>query len=383
VTICIDIRNLAQKQHSGIGVYTMNLINNLLKIDQKNQYKLFYNSKKYQLIKTYYKNVKYYDFHKSNRLLNLTMFLFNYPKINKIIGDCDVFFAPNINFFALDFNNKKIKKIITIHDLSFVFFKKFYSPKSILWHNIFINIKRILNKFDYIITVSENTKNDLIKYFNISENKIATAYLGVEQIVSSTLKKETLKPQIRKEILDVKMPYLLNINTIEPRKNIEGIISAFTLLKEKKEYQNINLIIAGGKGWNSKYIYKILEKNKFKNNIKVFDYINNDEKEYLYNNAKIFLFPSFYEGFGLPIIEAQSRGIPVVTSANSSLSEISGNNVIFINPHNINEILFAIQELLGNKDFYELSKKNGLENSKKFTWEKCARETLKIIERNS
>ena len=95
MTICIDIRNLAQKQHSGVGFYTMNLIDNLLEIDKTNQYKLFYNSKKYPHIKKYYKNVTYYDFHKSNRFLNLTMFLFNYPKINKMVNNCDIFFAQS------------------------------------------------------------------------------------------------------------------------------------------------------------------------------------------------------------------------------------------------------------------------------------------------
>lgn len=374
MTICIDIRNLAQKNHSGVGVYTMELINNLLEIDKENQYKLFYNSKKYQLIKKYYSNVTYYDLHKSNRLLNLTMFLFNRPKIDRLVGGCDVFFAPNINFFALSFRNKKIKTVITIHDLSFLFFKKFYSPKSLLWHNVFINVRRIINKFDHIIAVSENTKSDIIKYFNINEKKVTAIHLGTN-IYDTTYNKSN----IRKEILDINTPYILNINTLEPRKNVDGIISAFSILKEDNRFKNVTLIIAGARGWNGKSIYKIVAKNKFKNDIKIFDYINNGEKIYLYKNAKLFLFPSFYEGFGFPIIEAQALGIPVITSANSSLSEISNSSTILVNPNNTNEIVFAIKEILSDEILYKLYKELGEKNYKEYQWEETAKKTLDVF----
>ena len=206
MTICIDIRNLAQKNLSGVGIYTKKLIENLLEIDKVNQYKLFYNSKKFPLIKKYYPNVTYYDFKKSNRLINLSMKLFNYPKIDKMVDGCDIFFAPNINFFAFS-KNKNIKKIITIHDISFYNFPEFYSKKSILWHKI-ININKILKHFDYIITVSNNTKYDIVKTFNIDESKIKTIYLGTDEP-----KYNIEESKIRSEIKQIsKKQYLLNIN---------------------------------------------------------------------------------------------------------------------------------------------------------------------------
>jgi len=387
MTICIDIRNLAQKNHSGVGKYTANLLENLFKFDTTNEYKLFYNSKKFHLIKKYYKNVTYYDFHKSNRLLNLTMFLFNFPKIDKLVGGCDVFFAPNINFFAFS-KDKKIKKIITIHDISFLHFKDFYSKKSILWHKI-INIKKIIKKFDHIITVSENTKQDIIKYFNIPEDKVTAINLGgnnSEQVsklasrcqINLALTGSQLK-QVREDILNIKNPYLLNINTIEPRKNIEGIINAFIELKEEQKIDNIDLIIAGGRGWNSSGIFKMLENNKYKNNIKIFDYISEEEKDYLYKHAKIFIFPSFYEGFGIPIIEAQNNGVPIISSSNSSLTEIVGTSGLLINPNNINEIKFAIEQLVNDGVLYNRYKELSIENAKRFTWERCAMKTLLTI----
>lgn len=372
MTICIDIRNLAQKNRSGVGIYTMRLIDNLLEIDKVNQYKFFYNSKKYPLIKKYYPNVAYYDFKKSNKLMNITMLLFNYPKIDKLVNGFDVFFAPNINFFAFS-RNKKIKKIITIHDISFHFFKKFYSIKSILWHR-FINIKKIIKKFDHIITVSENTKMDLIREFGVNGEKITSIHLGVDNI--RNIDSKNIRDEI-KQIISSK--YLLNINTIEPRKNIEGILNTFTELKEEGKIKDVKLVIAGGHGWNSSYIFKMIDENKYNEDIKVLNYITEDEKELLYKNAKIVLFPSFYEGFGLPIVEAQKYGVPVITSSNSSMTEINGCNGILVNPYNINDIKFAINNLISDIDLYKKYSKISIENTNKFTWDTCAKKTLEIF----
>jgi len=372
MTICIDIRNLAQKNLSGVGIYTKKLIENLLEIDKVNQYKLFYNSKKFPLIKKYYPNVTYYDFKKSNRLINLSMKLFNYPKIDKMVDGCDIFFAPNINFFAFS-KNKNIKKIITIHDISFYNFPEFYSKKSILWHKI-ININKILKHFDYIITVSNNTKYDIVKTFNIDESKIKTIYLGTDEP-----KYNIEESKIRSEIKQIsKKQYLLNINTTEPRKNIESIIKSFIELKNSGELKETLLIIAGGAGKSYYKILEMIEACNYKDDIKILNYISEEEKQYLYQNAKVILFPSFYEGFGLPIIEAQKYGKPVITSSNSSMSEICNCNSILINPYNINEMKFAIINLL-NDEIYEKYANLSLKNSKNFTWENCAINTLQLF----
>lgn len=372
MTICIDIRNLAQKNISGVGIYTKKLIDNLLEIDKKNQYKLFYNSKKFPLIKKYYPNVKYYDFKKSNRLLNLTMLLFNYPKIDKMVDGFDVFFAPNINFFAFS-RNKNIKKVITIHDISFYMFKRFYSKKSILWHKI-LNVKKIAKNFDHIIAVSENTKTDIVKKINIDKNKITSVYLGTDHNYNIN------NANISEHILEIsKKSYFFNVNTIESRKNIEGIIQAFTELKEDNKLKDDYLVLAGKDGYRSLHILNIIKNNKYKEYIKVLNYINDQEKEFLYKNAKLILFPSFYEGFGLPIIEAQKYGIPVITSSNSSMNEICGCNGMLVNPYNINDIKFAINSLINDNKLYNKYSTIGIENAKKFTWENCALKTLGVI----
>ena len=364
--ICIDIRTLIDKQYSGIGIYTLNLLSNLFEIDKNNEYKLFYNSSNFRFIKKYYPNVKYYDFHIPNKIFNLFHFLFKRPQLEKLVGDFDLFFAPNLNFFSFSKNNKA-KKIITVHDLSFEFFPDFYSKKSLFWHKL-INPKKLLNKFDHILAVSENTKKDIINFYKINPDKISVIHLGVN-------KENREKQKIEKN----KNEYLLYIGTIEPRKNIEGILQAFEDFCLENNINNLDLIIAGKNGWNNKYIYKILDNLKLKDKVKILNYVTEEEKIDLYKNAKIFIFPSFYEGFGIPIIEAQSFGIPVITGNNSSLTEIVNNSAICVNPYNINEIKEAVKNLYFNEELYTYYKELGTKNSERFTWLNTAIKTLEIF----
>lgn len=374
MTICIDIRTLIDKQYSGIGIYTLKLLSNLFEIDKVNKYKLFYNSSNFRFVKKYYPNVDYYDFQIPNKILNLSYFIFKKPDLKKLVGDFDIFFAPNINFFDFSKNNKA-KKIITIHDISFKLFPDYYSKKSLLWHNIFVNVDKILNKFDHVIAVSENTKQDLINFYNISPDKISVTYLGVdERVESCRLRVESFREK----------EYLLYVGTIESRKNVEGILQAFEELNIDKKIENIDLVLAGKDGWDKKYnnfIHELIGKSCFKDRIKVLNYVNEDQKIELYRNAKIFLFPSFYEGFGIPVIEAQSFGVPVITSNNSSLTEITENSAMHVNPYNINDIKEAIIALNNNESLYNHYKNVGLDNSKRFTWINTAIETLKIFEK--
>lgn len=366
--ICIDIRTLIDKQYSGVGMYTLKLLSNLFEIDKKNEYKLFYNSAQNRFVKKYYPNVTYYDYKMSNKLFNSSTLLFKYPKIDKLVGDFDIFFAPNINFFAFSKKNKS-KKVITIHDISFKLFPEFYSKKGRLWHKL-TNPKKLLKNFDHIITVSNNTKNDLIKYYNVDQNKVSAIHLGIDEPV--------IDKYYRKRIIEG--DYLLYIGTIEPRKNIEGIIKSFEDFCDENKNCSLKLVLAGKNGWNNKYIYRIINHSNFKDKIIIKNYVSEEDKKTLFRDAKIFLFPSFYEGFGLPVIEAQSYGLPVITSANSSMLEISNNSTICVNPYNTNEIKEAIKNLYFDKSLYAYYKNKGLENYKNFTWEKTARETLKLFQ---
>jgi len=370
MTICIDIRPLLEDQYSGVSYYTYNLLNNIFQTDKKNHYKLFCNSFRKNVNFNFdYPNVKLYNFKIPNKFLNFCFLFFKYPKIDKMIGGCDVFFAPNLNFFSL---SKKVKKIITIHDLSFKLFPRFFSIKQRLWHK-FINVCKIASKFNSVITVSSNTKKDLIKLCNISKKNTNIVHLGVNpySFYDSSSVRTKINNLVSKE-------YILSIATFEPRKNIENTILSFESIASHNK--DILLILIGKRGYKSRKYLNLIKKSEYFDRIFYFDYVSDCEKWFLIDHAKILMFISFYEGFGLPILEAQSKEIPVICSYNSSFLEILGKSSLFVNPYDLNDISHKLNEILNNDDLYNDLKEKSLYNSKRFNWKNTAVKTIKIFE---
>ncbi|MEA3272378.1 MAG: glycosyltransferase family 1 protein [Patescibacteria group bacterium] len=342
--IGIDTRCLLEKNKSGVGEYTQNLINALLRIDKENKYFFF-------------SEVRICGLHFPNKLLNASLKFFKYPKIDKLLTNAlDVFITPNLNFISL---SKKCKKIIIVHDISFEIYPEFYSLKSRLWHK-FVNLKKLCQEADVIIAVSKNTARDLNDIYNIPRDKIKVIYPGVEtrQCLVST-KKEN---------------FILYLGNIEPRKNIEGLIQAFESLHHGST--DLQLVIAGSLGFKSKKIRQLAEKHK---NIKFLGYVSPEERIALYKSAKLFVFPSFYEGFGFPPLEAMAQGTPIISSISSSLVEVIGNAGILVDSYNINELAWAMNEMLTNQKLREEMIRRGHERVKMFSWEKTAEKILKII----
>ena len=219
--------------------------------------------------------------------------------------------------------------------------------------------KRNAKKAEKIIVPSQNTKNDLIKYYKINPEKIFVVYHGVNKIQNSKFKIQNYADEVehpRQSRDNSKFKnYILYLGSSHRRKNIDGFKKAYKVLKEKYRIEH-ELILAG------------VEK-----------YISEEEKLELLKNADVFVFPSFYEGFGLPVLEAQVVGTPVVASNTSSLPEILGNSALLVNPKNPEEIAEAIYKIIANPDLKENLIKKGQENVKRFSWLKCAEETLKII----
>ena len=376
--IGIDIRTLMDAQYSGIPEYTLNLIKEILKLDKKNEYKLFYNSGKdisNRMPKFANNNAEIIKTNYPNKLFNNVMQrVLAAPKIDQFLG-VDLFFMPNIGFISL---SNKCRKIITIHDLSFLRHPEFFSLKRNLWHKI-INVKKIINKFDKIIAVSENTKNDLIDLCDVNSEKIKVIYHGVGgeyRVISPNSQK--LNEVKNKYSLPNK--FILYLGTLEPRKNVEGIIQAYCKLREEnKNLEIFKLVIAGGRGWKYKNIFKIWNKSKYKDDTIFLDYIDGADKVYLYNLASLFVYQSFYEGFGLQLLEAMSCGIPVVCGFASSLPEAAGEAAIMVDPYNIAGIAGAMEQILADNEFKNDLIKKGMAQAKRFSWGKTAEEHLKLF----
>lgn len=377
--ITIDIRCLMNPNYSGVGEYAYNLLDNLFKIDQQNQYQLFYNAQADvtpNLPSFNYPNVKFFGFKYPNKLLNFCLKFVKYPKIDDLIKNTDIFFAPNLNFFAL---GKQSKKIITIHDLSFELYPQFFSIKRRLWHKL-INPQKLINSFNKVIAVSANTKNDLINLYGLAPEKINIIYSGIDHKLYKPLDKSDQKLKQLKAKYQLPDRFILFLGTLEPRKNIIGIIKAFNLLKNNySQFADLHLVIAGEKGWNYEKIFEAAENSPFTKQIFYLDYISRQDKPFIYNLAELFIFPSFYEGFGFPALEAQACAIPVIATANSSFPEILGASAFFVKPDCLEEIVQAINLILSNQDLKQDLINKGLENAKRFSWQTCAQETLKYL----
>jgi len=374
--IAIDVRSLMEEKLTGVGEYTFNLLKSLFSIDQQNQYYLFYNKRE-----PYLKhinclcqdNVTLCEFTYPNKLLNACIKIFKRPFLDSLIlskynKKADVFFFPNINFLSI---SPIGKYIITAHDLSFKIFPYFYSLKRRIWHNS-IDCRQIFKNAYKIIAVSENTKRDLIDLYNINPNKIKVIHSGVNINFS-----KDKKGQIKQKY-NLPDKFILGLGTLEPRKNIESLIEAFALLKQKTNFPH-KLVIAGAKGWKYNEIFNLIQKLKLENEIFFPGYIDIKDKPYIYNLADIFIYPSYYEGFGFPPLEAMACRTPVITSHTSSLTEICENTALFIDPYNINEIYWAIKEILSDNNLRANLIGKGSVQVQKFNWQQTAEKFLQTI----
>ncbi len=371
MNIGIDIRVLARGTRTGVEEYTINLLSHLLSLESEIDYKLFYNA--YQKVDLDYDwlnldNVELKDFRIPNRIFFAIARYLNQPKIDRLLKGIDIYFNPH--FFVAPLTNK-CKKIITFHDLSFEHYPEFFSWRKRAWQKFLMNTREEANKADKIIAVSQSTKNDLINLYKIKENKIEVVHSGVGEEFR-IIKNDNA--EIKKKY-NLPEKFILYFGTIEPRKNLIGLINAFELLKDE-EYK---LVIAGTKGWLYQDIFKVAHKSKKKDKIIFTGFVEEEDKPSLYNLASLFVYPSFFEGFGFPPLEAMACGIPVITSINSSLPEVVSNAGLMINPKNIDELAWSIEIVLNDNILRESLIKKGLKQSQKFSWQNCAKKTLKVL----
>lgn len=369
--IGFDARCLEEKKISGVGEYALELLKNLLEADSKNEYVVFSNSFKQKANRNFewikkYPSVKLERFSFPNRILNFCFWYLNWPKIDKMIGGADVFFAPNINFLSV---SKKCRLVATFHDLSFERYPNFFPFKTRLWHEYFVNPWRIARTAEKLIAVSESTKKDLETIYKTDPEKIDVVRHGISDSFKVIDRNDPKLLEIQKKY-NLPYKFVLYLGNIEPRKNISSIASAYKIFISKKpELGKFKLILAGN-------ISPLCREMVKKENLKTCGYIEREDRPYVYNLASLFVYPSFFEGFGLPILEAMACGAPVIASNNSSIPEVAGRAAIFIDPNRPSELAEAMKAVLTDEKLYTNIKERGLLQSKKFNWKKCALESM-------
>ncbi len=351
----------------------MKVLINGLQINDQNTGVQYYTKNLYEAIRNNNKNLE-------TDLLQLPMFSsYNLllPRLKRIffenillssyfkINNCTLYHSTNYVLPYL-FN---FPSILTIHDLITLDYPELCQNSSVIYFKLLLS--RSLRNAKKIIAVSHTVKDDILKHFNLPEDKIEVVWHGINSIFVKTLNNEILK---RYKLPD---KYILFVGNIEPKKNLERLIRAFYLLKHKHLIPH-KLVIVGKKGWKFKDVFMAIKKLELSNEIIFTNYVPEKDLPAIYSMSDLFVFPSLYEGFGIPPLEAMACEIPVLVSNRGALPETTGGNCLLVDPYDIFDIAHGMNCLLSN----EKQRNQLIEKGKKwigqFTWENTAYNTIKV-----
>jgi glycosyltransferase involved in cell wall biosynthesis len=346
---------------SGLGNYSRDLVRILAEHFPDNEYVLL-EQKKSEHGKSIFNfsNVSFHKIQSKNFARQL-----QFGKVAQEINS-DIFHGLS-GELPLKWNKKSIKKVVTIHDLIFVRYPQFYSFIDRKIH--FWKFKKACNQADLIIAISEQTKRDIIDFLKVPAAKIRVVYQGCHQTFKEKKTKEFLEEIKTKFNLPER--FILNVGTIEPRKNVLNVVK--TILGTE-----INLIIIGKKTKYSEKINQFILKNNLQNHVFFLENVSMEELSAIYQLADIFVYPSLFEGFGIPVIEALFSKTAVITSNCSSLPEAGGANSLYINPENLEDLKSKILFLWNNKAERKRLSEKGLEFVKKFSDVNIAQNLMKV-----
>lgn len=283
----------------------------------------------------------------------------------------DLYWQPN---FIPDLNVKARRVVSTVHDFSFYLQPEWHPNERLEYFEEYF-FKQVL-KSDWLITGSYFTKSEIIKYLKFPEEKIHVIYHGVDHNLYKVYSQDILEKTKKK--FELNDNFLLFVGSIEPRKNLINLLKAYHLLSDNIK-KKLPLVLVGFKGWENDEV--MLEIEKEKEYIKYLGYLSDLELAHVYNLATIFIYPSLYEGFGIPPLEAMSCGTAVIASNAASLPEACGDAVEYIRPNNVNEISQKIALLVNDNEKRKLLIQKGFDHAKQFTWDKAAKEHLEVFEK--
>lgn len=374
--VAIDIRSLTGEYPTGVAGYTLSLARALANLAPEVQFTLFASGSAEALSRVpliSLSNVTHRHVRMPNRLLSARLLAPFGPMLEDLLPE-----PPDVWLFPkFDVGMTRLPYVLTVHDLAFDLFPSFITRKERHYQRL-LNIRQIAAKASKILAVSQNTAHDLQYRWNIPAEQIAVTPLGIDHSVF--VPREQPSDRSFRAMYDLNRPYFLTMATQEPRKNQESIIEAYARYREQGGPAH-PLVMAGTDGWKMRSFQRLLRDHPYRDDIWLIGYVPEKHKPALLRGALAFLFPSFYEGFGLPPLEAVACGVPVIAGAVGSMPEVLGDSALFVDPFNVNDLTHAM--LVAASEYateaFAHTRLRGLERAKQFSWERTAATTLQAI----
>lgn len=380
MNIAIDVRPLQTAVRTGVGEYAYELLSAVFSLYPENMYYLCSSGMKPFVIPEKWQKFNIIPLHLQwpNKIINTSILFSNWPrisdwpKLNNQEIKFDYIYYPNLSSIGIE---DTVPTILTVHDITFSLFPQFLSLHRRLWHAA-IKPKKLIRGATKITTPSQVTAADVAGEFNIYQEKITVIAPGQ---CTDWIKPTEVDLERVKKVYNLPGKFILYVGTIEPRKNITGLVRAFGAW-QKHGNNDAKLVIAGAPGWKNKNIFQLIKNTP---NVEYVGYVKDDDKPALYSRARIFAYPSFYEGFGLPVLEAFMSEVPVLTSNRSALTEVVGTAAYLVDPNNQSDIAIGLGRLWNDESARKYYIEKGREQANKFLWEQSAKNFMKIINPHS
>ena len=370
-----DIRVLGAGPHSGVQEYADQVLAHMIPLDPSIRWKLFHAGRAplHRLPWMNALNVEVTESRSSNRLLWARTRLTGKPHLDALVGGADAFFFPH---FLLGATSPSCRRVMTWHDLSFERMPELFSFGRRWWHRLQMQPRRQAASAHRLIAVSKSTAQDLSSLYRVPTDRISVIHSG---IAPGMTRPDTGDIERYRTRTMLPRRFVLSLSTLEPRKNLESLVAAFEQLSATSVFSDVGLVIAGPPGWLMQPLLRAVASSPARTKIVFLGPVRPDERALLLSAASVLAYPSLFEGFGFPPLEAMACGTPVVAAANSSLFETVGDAGLLIDAYAPGALAGALAAILSDGTLAETLRQRGYRHAEQFTWQRAAEKTLGVI----
>lgn len=369
--IGVDLRCLMDGTRTGVEEYTLHVLRAMMEAAPSDTFVLFANSRRPMHLPAFEgANVETRTFVYPNTLFNLALKTLRTPPLDRLVGGVDVFFVPTVRLAPL---SPACPLVLTVHDLSFVRYPRLFSRDRQVWHRL-MEPRRLAERAARVIAVSQATARDVAALYGVAPARLTVIPSGIPPHMRQLSEDDPRAAEARARY---RLParYVLFLGTLEPRKNLTGLLDAYTRVRDAELPHA--LVLAGVRGWIPDTFFDRVRAHPYARDIRFTGFIEDADKPAVYGLAELFVYPSYYEGFGFPPLEALACGTPVVTSATSAMPEIAGPWAALVNPADPGELAEVMIDRLRTPT--PVPAHVSAEIRTRYSWERAGSETLRVL----